>query len=278
MNTLAQQFKVGLYMATQSFTMLWYQKKLLIYLGLLALINIGFKLIVTNVSSGTPFFSLFKIIHHHIAALPLWIIPFETAVGLLFANSLTIFFTIALLHHIADIMQNKKSSIRESFIHTSTKINIILAWAILSSILEGLTNYFIENGYVREFALIEYLILAFFIIMWLLATFFVLPLIALRKQSLISTIKSSAEICRNMILLVMGGECWFGLMILLVATPFLFIWLLSNQPALNPIFPALGLVSAEILVKCWIATTHNIFKMVVLQSHKPLEEFKVHSI
>lgn len=255
-------------MATQSFNMLWNQKKLLIYLGLLALINISAKLIITNISNGAPFFSLFKIIHHHIGALPLWTAPLETMVVLCIANGITIFFTVSLLHHISDMMHDRPSSIRINFANGITKIKTIAWWTLLSSTIEIGTNFMIERASSHEIYIAGYLVIATLIIAWLLISFFIPPLIAIENQPLIALIKTSAFFSKETIVQIIGGECWFGLMIMLISTPFLLIWLLSSQPILNPIVPALGLFSAEILVKCWIATAHNIFKMILLQNKK----------
>lgn len=269
MNTIAQQLKTGLYMATQSFSMLWYQKKFLIYLGSVALINIGLKIIAANLSNGAPFFSLFKLIHHHIATLPIWTEPLETLIGLFIANMLTMFFTIALLHHIHDSIEGFATSIRKHFINSLAKLKTICWWAALSSVLEIGMGSLIERASTIEqhaASALGYIVLSAVILAWLLATYFVLPMIAIHHQSLPSLIRLSARISIDMIAKIIGGESWFGLMILLVATPFLLIWLIANQPSLNPLIPMLGLLSAEILVKCWIATAHSIFKMILLQS------------
>lgn len=271
MTHIAQQLKTGLYMATQSFSMLWYQKKLLLYLGLLALINITVKLIMTNLSNGAPFFSLFKGIHHHVTMLPLWFAPIETLLVLYGANILTMFFTVALLHHIADSMKNIPTSIKGNFLITLAKIKIIAPWAAVASFFELLASTWIDHASTSELPLIGHLTISALTIAWLVITFFMLPLIAIHTESLGILIKKSALLSKNALFSIFGGECWFGLIILLVSMPFLIIWLLASQPALSPLLPALGLLVAEILVKCWIATAHSIFKMILLKNQEVAE-------
>jgi hypothetical protein len=161
------------------------------------------------------------------------------------------------------MMHNTNSSVKANFFICIKKIRTIAHWAVLASIMEILTNFLIQYASGHRYT-IAYVGIALVIASWLLATFFVLPLMAVHHQNLIALIGVSARMCKEKIGAILGGECWFALMIMLVATPFFFVWLLVSQPSLNPLLPALGLLSAEILVKCWIATAHNIFKMVLL--------------
>lgn len=271
MNTIAQKMKAGLYMATQSFSMLWYQKIFMIYLGALAVLNICFKTIAANISNGAPFFSVFKIITHHRASLPLWTAPIETFIALLIANTLSMFFTIALLHHIYDSIKGLKNPLKDHFLKSIVKLKTICYWAVISTTLEIIMNKLVQRVTSIEHyipSMLGYCILSATIIGWLLATYFILPLIAIHHQPLASLARLSGRISIDMVAKIIGGESWFGLMILLVSTPFLLVWLIVNQPSLNPLVPMLGLLSAEILVKCWIATAHSIFKMILLQSRE----------
>jgi hypothetical protein len=268
------QIKAGLYMATQSFSMLWYQKKFLVYLGSLALINISFKLLVSNAQTGIPFFSLFGHMQNYLASLPLWLQPIVSLLALLINNSLTIFFTVALLHHIADTMRNQESSIKANFGHAIAKLNLIISWAMLSTVLEQAASYLIDKAASMDhssnplISMLMILVLLATITFWLLATFFVLPLLATEQGSLLHIIRSGASTSWQSISLIAGGEYWFLLIIVLVSTPFLLIWLMAQHPIINPTLFVLGLLCAEIIVKCWIATAHSIFKMMLLQNQK----------
>lgn len=274
MKETVAQCKAGLYMATQSFSMLWYQKKFLIYLGSLALINIIFKLIATNAHHGIPFFSVFGHMQNYLNTLPSWLEPLSSLVVLFIGNFLTIFFTVSLLHHIADTMENKESSIRANFKNSFSTLHTLTLWTCITTLLEQAATIVIDKTASIDHsanapisALIIFALWAA-IVFWLLATFFVLPLLAINKDSLLTTLYTSANISRRSVALIAGGECWFLLIIMLVSTPFLFIWLLAQQPIVNPTFFVLGLLCAEILVRCWVATVHSIFKMILLQHQK----------
>lgn len=278
MKEIVTQCKAGLYMATQSFSMLWYQKKFLIYLGSLALLNIAFKLIITNAHQGIPFFSIFGYVQNYIDAMPSWLQPVSALIALFIGNSLTIFFTVSLLHHIADTMENRESSVRANFSNSFSKMHAILGWAAISSTLEEIASFSIDKASSIDHSMHAFASTVIIFVLWaaiscwLLATFFVLPLLAVKNESLFAMVRSSISISRQSIALIVGGECWFVLIIVLVATPFLLIWLLAQQPIINPTFFVLGLLCAEIIVKCWVATAHSVFKMILYRTHQEKTE------
>lgn len=267
MNAIGHALKTGLYQATQSFSMLWHQKKLLAYLAIVSLIMIIVKIITLNSANGVPFFKLFKIIDLHIAALPSWLFPFEIFVPLFLINLLTNFFTISLLHHIASSMNGIESTIKANILNSKAHVRLIAFWTLLSTIFETVIESSIIPFSKHEYAALLYLLLAGAVALWFAATFFMLPLIALHNQSIIDLLKLSATMCKTMIFKIIGGEAWFGLMIILVNTPFFIILLIVRQPIVNPVITGLGLIIAEIAVKCWIATAHNIFKVMLMQSY-----------
>lgn len=249
------RFKNGLYMAAQSFSMLWHQKKLLFYFGIpslmLFILRIGLQL------SENPMYKTFQS----------WprIIQFIISAGI--PTVIMTFFTIALIHHAAHIMQGQTTTIGKSLGACIPKLSLILLWAIPSILVQLFTALVIETIAHSVFYTILSIAIAIITVAWLLYTFFVLPLIAFKNNSIVEIMKLSGNVTKHSYIEILGGEIWFGLALLVLMIPFMIIWMISNHNFISPVFIFISIFTSEIILRACVSTAHTIFKIMLYQAY-----------
>ena len=256
------RFKNGLYMATQSFSMIWYQKKLLLYFGVPAFITFFVRLLFQQDSFKTFYQSWPSIIR---------------VLAFMSPAAITTFFTVALIYHAAKTMHNQQTTIKQSLSHCFAKLSSILAWMLPSVGVQLLIAYIaVYEG--PLFGLIA-LCIIISLLLWGLYTFFVLPLITFKDQSLFENIGESAKIAKQSIPEIMGGELWFIIVVMLTAAPLIMYGIATARHAFDPTFNFIVIFTSEIIINACIATAHTIFKtMLYLEHAKKHPELKLNSL
>lgn len=276
MNTIAR-FKSGMYMAAQSlFMLITAEKKLLFYFGVPALISLAIKVYTYNVfvipmdspleiMGFTKKFVTNVITDHEMVSFALIaLINFATTFAM-------VFFNIALVHHIAHIIQGDTTTFLEAFKSSFSKKKNVLSWVLITLGLE-LACQFAEETNMAFLGLI----LLLFIGLFYLATLFVVPLIALKHDNLRPIVAESGFVTRTNLVEIMGGVFWLALMIALTVTPFALLWKLSgaaivekmlSNPGLYPKALFVGIFISEIVLRCITVTAFSIFKVMIYQHH-----------
>lgn len=250
MNQTFARLKSGLYMATQSFSMLWYQKKLLLYFGIPAFITFLIRILFQNDYLKSIYLSWPSIFRVVISMLP---------------TAIMTFFTIALMRHTAQIMNGITSTIKNSLKACMSKIGIILAWMVPTIAVQLLISFIgIYDG--PYFAFVA-LIISILLLLWLLYTFFVLPIITYTQKSLPDTIRTSAQVTRHLYPEILGGEIWFAIVFLLTALPLILYGLATQKYEFDPIFNFIVIFTSEIIINACISTAHSIFKVMLYQEY-----------
>jgi len=267
MTTILMRFKSGLYTATQSFSMLWQQKKLLVYLGIPAGLNIILRLLLHNTGTPLKSFKLASVLYQIFLSFPLWAHKVGLFVLFLATTMITTFFTVALIYRIAQTIQGVSVTFWQSFTACWPKRNIIALWALPLALIDFLINSMLDSTLLTNFSLSATCILLIGLILWFLYTFFVLQLIALNNMPFGVTVQRSGMITKHTIVEIIGVECWFTLTIILVTIPFLVMELLFKNIPVNPILVFLGLFISEFMLKCWLTTAHIIAKTMLYQSY-----------
>lgn len=250
MNQTIARLKSGLYMATQSFSMLWDQKKLLLYFGIPAFITFIVRVIFQN---------------DHFKAIYLSWPSIIRVIAFMLPTAITTFFTVALMHHTARIMQGGSSTIKSSLNACMSKIGIILAWMVPTIAVQLLISFIgIYEGPYFAFIAIA---IALFLMFWLLCTFFVLPLITYSTDSLMVIIGKSYQVFRTQIPEMLGGEIWFAVVFMLTALPLVLYGLATQKYEFDPIFNFFIIFTSEIIINACISTAHSIFKVMLYQEY-----------
>lgn len=114
-----------------------------------------------------------------------------TIINFLFIILSTII-AVATAHITFNILNNRHVNFRESIFHSLKKINIILKWSLLSTVMSIL----IRNQKKNQFFAVS-LLQAIGALAWDVATFFMMPVIAFEQMGLIDSIKQSAHTMRK---------------------------------------------------------------------------------
>lgn len=250
MNQTIARLKNGLYMATQSFSMLWDQKKLLLYFGIPASITFIVRILFQNEQFKALYFSFPSIIR---------------VIAFMLPTAIMTFFTVALMHHTARIIQGGNSTIKNSLNACMSRIGIILAWIVPTIAVQLLISFI--GIYEGPYFTIVAITIALFLMFWLLFTFFVLPLITYSNDSLMVIIGKSYRVIRTQIPEMIGGEIWFSVVFMLTALPLILYGLATQKYEFDPVFNFFIIFTSEIIINACISTAHSIFKVMLYQEY-----------
>lgn len=213
-----ERFKTGLYIASESFAMLWHHPVLLIYyLGLLfayALIFIFAYNIIGYQGACLQFSSEFHIPQNNLLADLLPQTGGLVYLGFIFSILLNVllrtFLGIALTQHTHALMHGHKPLFKEIFIATKNRWFNILNWSLLLAgitlIISALSS--LALGVKSTLLLISITSIG---ISWLTLTFFVTPIIALTQKNISQTIYQSALLLTTCLPEILGGLFWISL-------------------------------------------------------------------
>jgi len=224
MNMLAH-IQNGLTLASDSFLTLWEHKKLLLYLLIPVLINILFGIqssydfVYALISSGVPT-ALFPVIK---AIL-------KTIIADLGIACLSV--------HTYMFLEHQISSVRTTLRTVAKRAPLIAAWTLISGAIIYLSltglhflEIFFENmGLVMHLKSIDVTLNPAILLqivlgtVWIIVVFFMIQILALEDFSLMESFQTSRELSRALILEIIGGEFWIGLMWFLSVLPFMIIF------------------------------------------------------
>jgi len=262
---IVSNFKNGLYLASNSFNILWRHKKLIIYLGIPIVIKSILDLLIYNLYvdpssikapllQKEPILLLIKIAETYGWGRYIMVQLINFIFLLIF-----IFESMVLTIHVNDIYLGKPTGVRKSFVTCGHHISKAITWTTI------VFFPLLLQGYVKR-PLPNLLALLFFLL-WSLLTAFVIQAITIDKANIISSIKKSIIALRLIFVEYIGTLFWIGLIALLSATPFLLV-----DKFIYPMYPfqlitILSYTFATIL-SCVIPTTYIISKTLLYQHYK----------
>jgi hypothetical protein len=222
---ILQRIQNGLTIASDSFLTIWEHKKLLVYLLVPLLLNLVFGIysaydfVYALMSRGasSDFFIVVKAMSKAIIA--------DLGIA-------------CVAVHTFSILEHQTSSIRATLNTVAQRAPIIATWSLIAGTFIYLSlgalhmlNVFLHDagwcmtietiGYEFNPATILQIVLG---VLWIVTVFFMLQILALEKLSLIESFKRSLMLSRAIILEVMGGEFWIGLIWFLSILPFMIIF------------------------------------------------------
>jgi hypothetical protein len=271
-----KRFRDGLYLASDSFELLWEHKILLTYIAIPAATWFIIELIAYNFVSCPDsrvhlLFGLDKLVCSLTTSFE-WQNYFSNLIINL-ANIVPItFFQAALIHHALRIMHKKRANVRYTLQACLQKWRILLAWALiatfvisilqlpslfggsLSIILMGQAST--ENLHILMPMAIIALMLS---MLWSFVTYLILPIITTENLSLIQALKLSESLTRRYFAEILGGIFWIGLIALMTIAPCILIEsLLENYASAG--LAVIVASHALILISCILSTVHILFK------------------
>lgn len=259
------RFKTGLNIGIKGFSLLWDNKKLLIYLGTPMLIGITIELITYLLSHLAPTES--NIVMRGIMVQLFESFGWSKNIGLFFTQiiklSVTVCAASALIYHVNKITKQQPTNIKESIWSVWPKIKIISLWSALSTAAFLFINYFDDITLASQGTpcLINAIIFSIVIrIIWSLVTLFVVQTIVFEQHSLVNIIKQSWEITKKMFPEYLGAIFWLGLISILAFLPFGIIKIKSQ-------FVIVISYIAITLLLIAIASVHTMIKTLLYQRY-----------
>jgi len=229
---VVKRFYAGMNLASDSFLLLWNNKKLLLYL--LGLVGIYF--LVQTVLSNMPLLGIpgdelslivtLQGLHYTIFELSRWFYSFAILLATFFYAFLLTFFNVALIKHTAAILHGATSvSVRKMLRESASEWKKILFWALIFTIISyGLHTIAYSAGFLSYgLSSISLSIVSFIALLWLLATYVVLPLIALQKYNVFAAIIRSMTIVRAIFVELLGAQFWIFLVLVLCFAPLMIL-------------------------------------------------------
>ncbi len=214
-------FKNGLYLAADSFVMLYNHPVLLSYYALLLMLYCIIFIVSYNIiGCHTSFLTISSEFEIPSKNLLTEVIPATGGliyIGLLFSIFLNIFLRsylgVALIKHTHDLLKDNPASVRHSLAYAYRKWAMVAKWALLVTsvtFVAKVISLLPSNAYAL-FATVSTLLL-----LWSMITFFILPIITLQHKSVLQSVKTSADYMRHTIVKVCGGLLWIGILLFLV--------------------------------------------------------------
>jgi len=200
--SIRERFMVGLYLSSSSFWLLWLHKKLLVYLSFLLVVFYFVPFFFRN----TKFFTLAGTESlSHILALE---------VGFFIYIYLLMFLIVALIKHTEAIIHgNVTISVRAIVKATMALWPQILVWSLLFAIVLCKARYLwmLSRSLPLTLMLCSHLLILIVFAAWMLATFLVLPVIAVEKSGVIAAIRKSMKLVSLVFVELIAALCWIGI-------------------------------------------------------------------
>ena len=225
---IQERFRNGMYMASNSFAMLWLHPKLLIYLGMAAIVYFFAQVLVYNMpvvgfaGDGLTLFIGMQGLQYSLIQFTHWI--FHSALVLVtFAYVFIItFLHVCLIRHTLAILYEdaERARIRVVISKSWASRGRIVAWSILFTFISLVLRIIAISTYTSTatFSLGLVAVIAL-VVSWSFATFFVLPIIAVHNGSIWRAIRTSYKMVKDLMVEIIGAECWISLIAILTFIP-----------------------------------------------------------
>jgi len=241
MMIILQHIQNGLTLAANSFLLLWHHKKLLIYLLVPVLLNLSFGIysaydfVYALIARGAPsdFFLVIKAMSKAIVA--------DLGIACLSVHTYT-------------LLEHQTSSIRATLHTVAYRAPIIMTWSFITGTIIYISliglhmmQIFCENaGFVMHIKSLDMMLNPAIVlqmllgIIWIVVVFFMIQILAIEEFSIVESFQTSWALSRALILEIIGGEFWIGLIWFLSILPFMIIFekpmayhLFTNKPILD---------------------------------------------
>jgi len=182
---------------------------------------------------------------------------------------IVVFFNVALTHCTRLYFHGQEVSLRAGINYSMSRIGAIFSWALFAATIGTILRYLQENaGYIGK------IVISVIGVVWSIATFFVVPVIAYENKGPLEAFKRSSEMMKQKWGESLASTFSFGLVqflaILLIAVPLFFLGMLIH-PIVGVV---LALISIFIIVSV-ISASQTIFVSAIYHNINgdPVEHF-----
>jgi hypothetical protein len=226
--SIQERFREGIYAASHSFAMLYVHPKLLIYLGVAAVLYFLMQVLVYNMpmigfaGDELMLFIGMQGIQHSFIESTQWIYQGLLIIITFIYSFIITFLNVCLIRHTFALIyeDTERARVRVVLSKTWSAINHIFVWSVLFTGVSLVLRVVALSTYASHVSYMTGLFLASVLaVLWSLLTFFVLPIIAVHDVSIWRAIKTSYKMVIALIIEIIGAECWFGVISLLIFIP-----------------------------------------------------------
>lgn len=269
--TISERFWTGLYLASNSFAFLWQHPELFVYLGSAAFVYFVAQFFSYNMpivgfagDEVTMFigmqgwqYSLIEFTH--------WIYQGIFFIGTYIYVFIITFLHVCLIRHTLAILYDDPDRAHVLVVLARSKQALwrVAGWSLIFTIVSLLLRIIAVSTYGARVTFSAGLILVMMLLVgWSLATFFVLPILAVHQVSIWKAMKTSLTIVRNIFWQIIGAEAWMGIIIIICFVP---ISIISRALGLNTTSFGLFILSgvltmATVLISYIILSAHTVLK------------------
>ena len=226
--SIQERFREGIYTASNSFAMLYVHPKLLIYLGIAAVLYFFAQVLVYNVpvvgfaGDELTLFIGMQGIQYSFIEFTQWLHQGLLIIVTFIYSLIITFLNVCLIRHVLALIYEDTAHARVRVIlrKSWSAINRILVWSVLFTLMSLVLRVIALSTNASPVGHIVGLIaVPVFVGCWSLLTFFVLPVIAVHDVSIWRAIRTSYKMVVTLVIEIIGAECWFGIISLLIFIP-----------------------------------------------------------
>lgn len=163
-----------------------------------------------------------------------------------------VFFNVALVHCARMIFDGQSPSVREGLAFSGSRVGTILSWAFLSATVGVILQAIEERlGWIGQ------LVVGLIGVVWSIATFFVVPILAYEEVDPLEALKRSGQLMKEKWGEAIGANFSFGVFFILG-----YLIIIVGTIALFTIHPILGIVSgvlSALLLHTVVAAAKTVF-------------------
>ncbi len=264
-------FKKGLFIAADSFAMLFEYPILLSYHAILLLSYSLVFIIAYNIvgyhTMLAPLANQFQVPDQNLLCAILPHVDGIVYISLLLSIFLNIFFRnyfdAALIKHVHNIIKNEPISMKKSIAYANHKLWHLIQWTI---IVTGatITTYLISKIICSPITTLSIITPTTFI--WSVITFFTLPIITLEQKTIFDSLQTSITHMARTFTKVCGGAFWIMLMYSLGMATLLLIEIIIPIPylILLGLFLINGIISSVLII-----FKTNMYELYPIMEHGP---------
>ena len=187
------------------------------------------------------------------------------------------FLHVCLIRHILAILYEdpERARIRVVLSKSWSALGRIAAWSVLFTCISLMLRIIALSTYSSKTTFSLGLITVIILVAgWSLVTFFVLPIIAVHNVTIWRAIKTSYKMVKDLIVEIIGAECWIGLIALLIFIPLsIVLRVLGQGSGFGILVASLIVTLATVFVGYIILSVQTVLKTKLYYYYvQPMEE------
>jgi hypothetical protein len=280
---MSERFRNGVYMASNSFAMLWDHPGLLIYLGGAAFVYLLVQLLVYNIpmigfaGDELTIFIGMQGLQYSLVEFSQWLYQgFFVLLTFMYVFAIT-FLHVCLIRHTLAIIYDDKDKAKILVVLRKSVISLgrITIWSILFTGISLVLRVIAFSTYSSKASFSLGLIVVIMVVAsWALATFFVLPIIAVHTIGIWRALTTSFKMVTSLLVEIIGAQAWMALISLLTFIPLSIVLRVVGQSSgMGTLVISFGITLLTVFSAYIILSAQTVLKTKLYYYYvQPLEE------